>query len=141
VRSGPILIQNLVARFTGKPLVEYKPQDDFLKLLMCGDGTAFGFRFGLGLKGKWVWEMKNHIDQMFMDLFKEENLPDLSNGAPLNCAQFDAHDVVDVDGILPEEAARELSRDDDGVKYLQNWGIIKKMTRDVAFRAAVLAHC
>jgi selenide,water dikinase len=64
VRSGPILIQNLVARFTGKPLVEYKPQDDFLKLLMCGDGTAFGFRFGLGLKGKWVWEMKNHIDQV-----------------------------------------------------------------------------
>jgi NADH dehydrogenase FAD-containing subunit len=54
VRSGPILIQNLVARFKGKPLVEYKPQDGFLKLLMCGDGTAFGFRFGLGLKCKWV---------------------------------------------------------------------------------------
>ena len=54
VRSGPILIQNLVARFKGKPLVEYKPQDGFLKLLMCGDGTAFGFCFGLGLKCKWV---------------------------------------------------------------------------------------
>jgi hypothetical protein len=63
---------------------------------------------------------------MFMNLFKEENLPDLSDGAPLSCAQFDAHDVVDVGGILPEEAARELSRDDDGVKYLQNWGIIKR---------------
>ena len=30
-------------------LIEYIPQDDFLKLLMCGDGTALGFRFGIPL--------------------------------------------------------------------------------------------
>lgn len=48
VRSGPILIQNLMNSIEGRNnLVEYTPQDDFLKLLMCGDGTAIGFRFGV----------------------------------------------------------------------------------------------
>lgn len=59
VRSGPILIENLT-RFLGanphsktdgeagsNELITYDPQDDFLKLLMCGDGTALGFRFGV----------------------------------------------------------------------------------------------
>ena len=58
VRSGPILVENLT-RFLGanphsNELVTYHPQDDFLKLLMCGDGTALGFRFGFPLYGKWV---------------------------------------------------------------------------------------
>jgi NADH dehydrogenase FAD-containing subunit len=59
VRSGPILIENLTrylnmkyhseAKEGGIPddLVTYHPQDDFLKLLTCGDGTALGFRFGI----------------------------------------------------------------------------------------------
>lgn len=53
VRSGPILAENLT-RYLGianhsrtEGLVPYHPQDDFLKLLMCGDGTALGFRFGI----------------------------------------------------------------------------------------------
>lgn len=51
VRSGPILIQNLMQQLLndGTSMVQYKPQDDFLKLLMCGDGTALGFRFGVPL--------------------------------------------------------------------------------------------
>lgn len=51
VRSGPILIQNLMQALDEetKNLVPYDPQDDFLKLLMCGDGTALGFRFGVPL--------------------------------------------------------------------------------------------
>ena len=54
VRAGPILIQNLMisllsidAADNTTELVEYIPQNDFLKLMMCGDGTALGFRFGL----------------------------------------------------------------------------------------------
>jgi selenide,water dikinase len=55
VRSGPILITNLVRSLIGDDgdnrleLVQYTPQDEFLKLLMCGDGTALGFRFGIPL--------------------------------------------------------------------------------------------
>ena len=55
VRSGPILIQNLMTSLSinaadgAIELVKYVPQDDFLKLMMCGDGTALGFRFGVPL--------------------------------------------------------------------------------------------
>jgi len=53
VRAGPILIQNLVAHLNGEALADYIPQTDFLKLLMCGDGTAIGFRFGIGEHTPW----------------------------------------------------------------------------------------
>lgn len=83
VRSGPILIENLtrylgiiskleggVANNHSNNLIVYNPQDDFLKLLMCGDGTALGFRFGIPIYGKWVWHLKDYIDNKFMDLFR-----------------------------------------------------------------------
>ena len=139
VRSGPILIQNLSAFLDKRELIEYRPQDDFLKLLMHGDETAHGFRFGLGLKGPWVWKMKDHIDQMFMDLFKEENLPDLSQEKELDTSQFDSKDVINVDGVDVDEAARELMRSDDGVDYLRNWGILRKMIGNDDFRSSVVA--
>ena len=44
VRAGPILLHNLVARCVGTPLVTYRPQRDFLKLLCTGDGNAIGTR-------------------------------------------------------------------------------------------------
>ena len=66
VRSGPILIENLI-RYLGatnhsktedglsnNELIAYQPQTDFLKLLMCGDGTALGFRFGIPCKCGWI---------------------------------------------------------------------------------------
>lgn len=58
VRSGPILIENLTNFIYGSCLTKYEPQNDFLKLLVCGDGTALGFRFGVPLYGKWVMELK-----------------------------------------------------------------------------------
>lgn len=36
---------------------------------MTGDGSAIGTKFGITFKGKWVWHMKDYIDQSFMDLF------------------------------------------------------------------------
>ncbi|KAL7574331.1 hypothetical protein ACA910_008437 [Epithemia clementina (nom. ined.)] len=51
-------------------LASYKPQDDFLKLLVCGDGKAIGFRFGIPFYGKWVFDMKDRIDSNFMNLFR-----------------------------------------------------------------------
>ena len=36
---------------------------------MTGDGKAIGTKFGIAFSGKWVWNMKNHIDSSFMKLF------------------------------------------------------------------------
>ena len=65
VRAGPILIENISILLrlyahseSTKDLTYqmkiYDPQDDFLKLIVCGDGTALGFRFGRAFYGSWV---------------------------------------------------------------------------------------
>lgn len=139
VRSGPVLIENLTRYFQPNVDLEpYNPQDDFLKLLVCGDGTAVGFRFGVPLYGKWVFTMKDRIDVMFMDLFKEENFPVLEDGAEVDTSQYDA--VADHDRIpLPPTAAAELiRREDDGVDYLTAWNVIRDMTKDTTYREEVL---
>jgi selenide, water dikinase len=137
VRSGPVLSINLPAFLQTKPLESYSPQDDFLKLIACGDGTAIGFRFGLTFQGKWVFEMKDSIDQMFMNLFKKENLPEHleTDSATI---QFDA--LLDEFRVrlTPEEAARLLQRTDTDVEYTTAWHTIRDITQDVNYRKAVL---
>ena len=73
VRAGPILIQNLVAHLNGEALVDYIPQTDFLKLLMCGDGTAIGFRFGIGEHIVWNKEAeRSALNERFGTLLASE---------------------------------------------------------------------
>ncbi|GMH61633.1 hypothetical protein TL16_g03298 [Triparma laevis f. inornata] len=133
VRSGPILVTNLVNYLKEAPLVPYIPQDDFLKLLMLGDGTAVGFRFGLGLRGKWVWKLKDHIDQMFMDLFKVESLNERTPPPPPStttptCIQYDDNSETPTPTpTTPSAAARELLRTDNDVDFKTNWAIIQRM--------------
>jgi selenide,water dikinase len=76
VREGPIVAQNLVSFLAGetRPYIKYVPQSGFLALLMTGDGSAVGSKFGIAFSGKWVWRMKDHIDRGFMKLFAPENL-------------------------------------------------------------------
>ncbi len=151
VRSGPVLIEN-ISRFLKKserscePLITFDPQDDFLKLIGCGDGTALGFRFGLLLRGKWVWELKDFIDRMFMDLFKVENLPDLSedacngDGKDLDTSQYD--DLVKKSERLgPKEAGKLLLRQYDDVNYQDAWDVIREMAADDKYKQDVLEHC
>jgi selenide,water dikinase len=135
-----VLIENLAAFLEQKPLVKYTPQEDFLKLILCGDGTALGFRFGVPLHGKWVMQLKNHIDTMFMSLFAKENLPDLEEGAAVDTSQYDAADINQVDRIHlpPEDAAELLQRSDDGVDYLAAWSVLRDMTKDEQYRTQVL---
>ena len=94
VRAGPILIQNLPALIAGGALADYVPQEDFLKLLMTGDGEAIGFRFGFAMRGPWVWRLKDMIDRSFMDLFDPATLPDLEaearKGKGYDTSQYDA---------------------------------------------------
>jgi selenide,water dikinase len=62
VRAGPFIGQNVARFLTGQELLKYVPQREFLSLLMLGDGTAIGTKFGITFSGKWVWKMKDYID-------------------------------------------------------------------------------
>lgn len=140
VRAGPVLSENLPSFLqSNEHLESYNPQDDFLKLFSCGDGTAIGFRFDIPLQGKWVFEMKDCIDQMFMDLFKKENLPNLVD-VEASKSQFDALIKDDEVRLSPEAAALLLQRSDSNVDYKTAWYTLRQMTRDKDFRHAVMKH-
>lgn len=140
VRAGPVLSENLRSFLQSKEHLEsYNPQDDFLKLFSCGDGTAIGFRFGIPLQGRWVFEMKDSIDQMFMDLFKKENLPNLVD-VEASKSQFDALINDDEVRLSPEVAALLLQRSDSDVDYKTAWYTLRQMTRDKDYRHAVMKH-
>ncbi|KAL7537342.1 hypothetical protein ACHAXR_007752 [Thalassiosira sp. AJA248-18] len=156
VRSGPILIENLT-RFLGanshskteddanmNELVAYYPQNEFLKLLMCGDGTALGFRFGVPLYGKWVWELKDHIDRMFMDLFDVKNLPTYNNGkedssnVEYDTSQYDTYEAKK-ERMKAEDAAKLLLRTDDDVEFQKAWSVLREMMADEKYKDEVLS--
>ena len=142
VRSGPILIENISRYFLEQEMDEYDPQDDFLKLINCGDGTALGFRFGLPLRGKWVWELKDTIDQMFMDLFREDNLLDLSKEEDTKrdyaAAQYDKH-TRDSKRPSPEEGCQLILRGDENVDFQNAWGVLREMMSDEEYKNEVLS--
>ena len=140
VRAGPVLRANLLAAVGQGAPVAFAPQQDFLKLLMCGDGTALGFRFGLALRGPWVWRLKDLIDTGFMRLFDADSLPDLAaaeeEGAAAG-AQFDAA-FERPERPAPADAAALLSRDDAAVSHVAAFGLLKDMAADLNYRAEVL---
>ncbi len=67
VRQAPFLEHNLRAICTGDELRPVKLQTDFLSLISLGEKRAVGCRLGFTLSGRWVWKVKNHIDQKFMN--------------------------------------------------------------------------
>ena len=71
MRQGPILWENLQRLFGGQPLVEYRPQPGFLKLLNLGDGRALAEYKGLTFKGRWCWKLKDWIDSRFMAKYQD----------------------------------------------------------------------
>ena len=70
VREGPVLAHNLRARLTGRPLVPYRPQRDFLSLLNLGDGRAVASKWGLSAEGAWAWRLKDRIDRRFVERYR-----------------------------------------------------------------------
>jgi selenide,water dikinase len=140
VRSGPVLIENL-SKFLSNEQQEswkaYDPQDDFLKLLVCGDGTALGFRFGFPMQGKWVFQLKDAIDLSFVNLFKVENLPELVEGQPYDTSQYDATSERRPP-IEPSEAAALLKRTDNDVDFREAWDVLRDMAADKDYRESVV---
>lgn len=70
VRQAPILWRNLQNYLSERPLVEFRPQDGFLRLLSCGDGTAVLDYRGITTHSGWAWGLKRWIDRRWVKQFQ-----------------------------------------------------------------------
>ncbi|MEX0306604.1 MAG: selenide, water dikinase SelD [Ruegeria sp.] len=71
VREAPVLYDNLRAALGAGSMRRYLPQKDYLKLISLGDKSALAERLGTSLSGPLMWKWKNHIDQRFMNRFRD----------------------------------------------------------------------
>lgn len=69
VRQAPFLTHNLHAALFGGAMRPYRPQSDYLKLVSLGGKSALADKWGLPLSGRWLWWLKNRIDEKFMRMF------------------------------------------------------------------------
>lgn len=59
VRAGPVLLHNVRAVLHDQPLRAFEPQNDFLRLINCSDGSAIGSKFGVAFEGRWTFRLKD----------------------------------------------------------------------------------
>lgn len=93
VRSGPVLDHNLRARLEGGELRAYRPQRDYLSLLVVGDREALGTKWGRAQHGETVWRLKDRIDRRFMRKYRvlakdgvpEPDFPPMTDMADMPC--------------------------------------------------------
>ena len=71
VREAPVLFNNLRAAMGAGRLKRYAPQKDYLKLISLGGKSALAERFGRSFSGPMMWKWKDHIDQGFMNRFRD----------------------------------------------------------------------
>ena len=71
VRQAPILYKNILKLLSKKELVHFKPQSDYLKLIIYEGTSAILLRNGIAFSGKWVWSLKKYIDKKFIKNFKK----------------------------------------------------------------------
>ena len=71
VRQAPILYKNILKLLSNKELVQFKPQSDYLKLIVYENTSAILLRNGIAFSGKWVWSLKKYIDNKFIKNFKK----------------------------------------------------------------------
>lgn len=71
VRAGKPLATNLVNFATGLKLRSYTPQTHALALINLANKTAIASRNQWFFKGRWVWSLKNWIDNGFIRKYSE----------------------------------------------------------------------
>lgn len=108
VRQGPILWQNIRNLLADEPLVKYKPQTSFMKLLNTGDGNAIGEYNGFSFGGPWAMKLKNRIDTRFMKMYQVAGME--STAAQIQCKGCGCKlgsDVLEsvIDSVTANEAA------------------------------------
>ncbi|SFM53064.1 selenide, water dikinase SelD [Shimia aestuarii] len=80
VRAGKVLQGNLRAVLSGGQTRAFRPQKDYLKLISLGGKSAVAEKWGRTLAGPTLWRWKDHIDQKFMDKFRQ--LPAMTASKP-----------------------------------------------------------
>ena len=70
VRQGPILWDNIRRLLWCRKLVDYVPQQGFLKLVNTADGNAIAEYKGRSFYAKWCWWLKDRIDVKFMKMYQ-----------------------------------------------------------------------
>ncbi len=76
VRAAPVLAHNLRAALSRGTLRRFAPQQDYLKLISLGRKAAMGEKWGMVLRGPWIWNWKDRIDRRFMNkLTRFPNMP------------------------------------------------------------------
>lgn len=61
---------NIRLRLAGKPLVPWTPQTHFLGIIGTGDAYAVASRGPLAIEGSFLWTLKEHIDEAWMDGYR-----------------------------------------------------------------------
>ncbi len=74
VRQAPFLLDNLRAALGAGRMRAYHPQRDYLKLVSLGDKVALADKWSLPLEGRWLWRLKDRIDEKFMGQFRDAPL-------------------------------------------------------------------
>ncbi|MBY0517536.1 MAG: FAD-dependent oxidoreductase [Bacteriovoracaceae bacterium] len=70
VRQGKVLAINIQAYFSRLPMVSYKPQKKFLKILLIGNKLALATRGHLSIMNRLAWILKVYLDKKFMKRYQ-----------------------------------------------------------------------
>ncbi len=78
VRQGEVLKENIFFKLTGKNLIKFKPQKNWLYLIGTYKNYALLNYFFLSFHSQWCWELKKQIDKNFINKFKFINNTQMS---------------------------------------------------------------
>ncbi len=73
VRQGEVLKENIFYKLTGRPLIKFRPQKNWLYLVGTYENYALLNYFFLSFHGRWCWKLKEWIDKGFIKKFKFTN--------------------------------------------------------------------
>jgi NADH dehydrogenase FAD-containing subunit len=130
LQEGPILARNLERFAQHQPLENFNPNTNgCLQFLSCGDGTALGFAFGLPLRGRWIWQIKNAMDHEFLSLFNPDGRNTYATESNLPSSNK---------RMLPPSQAAKLLNQIDIANYREAWEILKHMATHEVYRLQIL---
>ncbi len=70
MRQSAYLHANLLSSIAGRPMMEYKPQKQYLAILNLGDGTALATWGPFWWNGRVSMWLKDRIDRRFLDTYR-----------------------------------------------------------------------
>ncbi len=70
VRQGEILKENIFLKLTGKKLIKYRPQKNWLYIIGTYENYALLNYFFFSFHSQWCWKLKVWIDKNFINKFK-----------------------------------------------------------------------